>query len=183
VRFYGVETLRHSCARFFRDAPVAAVAWTVPAVEIEDMPRFSARAHIDVSRSFMPKEFVKKYIDLLALHKLNRFSTGTLPTIRAGGSEKIKRYPLLTSVGALAPQLTCRPYSKLCRFRPMVYDKVPHGGSTAGRRPKSRVRAGAASSPSSRKRDAGPRAGRHRRLSLARHTGQQLEVLAHWGSG
>jgi hexosaminidase len=47
---------------------------TAPAVHIEDTPRFAWRgAHLDVSRHFMPKEFVKKYIDLLARHKLNRF--------------------------------------------------------------------------------------------------------------
>ena len=43
-------------------------------VTIEDQPRFGWRgAHLDVGRHFMPKEFVKKYIDLLALHKLNIF--------------------------------------------------------------------------------------------------------------
>src|SRR2546426_1536596 len=73
--FYGVETLRQLLPPdVFRAAPVSGASWTVPAVNIEDMPRFQWRgAHLDVSRSFMPKEFVKKYIDLLALHKLNRF--------------------------------------------------------------------------------------------------------------
>jgi len=65
--FYGVETLRQLLPPdIFRQAPVSGVIWTVPAVDIEDTPRFSWRgAHLDVSRSFMPKEFVKKYIYLL----------------------------------------------------------------------------------------------------------------------
>ena len=71
----------------------------MPAVAIEDWPRFSWRgAHLDVSRSFMPKEFVKKYIDLLAVHKLNRFHWHL--TDDQGWRIDIKKYPLLTSVGA-----------------------------------------------------------------------------------
>ncbi|TLY53147.1 MAG: beta-hexosaminidase, partial [Gammaproteobacteria bacterium] len=63
------------------------------------MPRFQWRgAHLDVSRSFMPKEFVKKYIDLLALHKLNRFHWHL--TDDQGWRIEIKRYPKLTAVGA-----------------------------------------------------------------------------------
>src|SRR5262249_6377766 len=68
--FYGMQTLRELLpAAIFRSAPVAMTGWTLPAVFIEDVPRFSWRgAHLDVSRHFMPKEFVKKYIDLLAIH-------------------------------------------------------------------------------------------------------------------
>ena len=72
--FYGMQTLRQLLpVAIFRSAatsPPAATGWTIPSVTIEDSPRFSWRgAHLDVSRHFMPKEFVKKYIDLLALHK------------------------------------------------------------------------------------------------------------------
>src|SRR2546422_11166864 len=56
------------------------------------------RSHLDVSRSFMPKEFVKKYIDLLALHKMNRFHWHL--TDDQGWRIEIKKYPLLTSIGA-----------------------------------------------------------------------------------
>src|SRR6266581_6711052 len=100
--FYAVETLRQLLPPdIFRAAPIggAGVSWTVPAVAIEDWPRFSWRgAHLDVSRSFMPKEFVKKYIDLLAVHKLNRFHWHL--TDDQGWRIEIKKYPLLTSVGA-----------------------------------------------------------------------------------
>src|SRR5205823_12791436 len=70
--FYAVQSLRQLLpAEIFRGAPMAGVRWTAPAVSIEDRPRFSWRgAHLDVSRHFMPKELVKKYIDRLALHTM-----------------------------------------------------------------------------------------------------------------
>ncbi|HYR99780.1 MAG TPA: glycoside hydrolase family 20 zincin-like fold domain-containing protein, partial [Gemmatimonadales bacterium] len=73
--FYGIETLRQLLPpAVFRQAKVDGMAWRIPAVAIEDVPRFAWRGvHLDVARHFMPKEFVKKYIDLAALHKLNRF--------------------------------------------------------------------------------------------------------------
>jgi hexosaminidase len=98
--FYGMQTLRQLLpVAVFRSARVAGVAWKVPAVAIEDVPRFSWRgAHLDVSRHFMPKEFVKKYIDLLALHKLNRFHWHL--TDDQGWRLEITKYPKLTEVGA-----------------------------------------------------------------------------------
>ena len=73
--FYGIETLRQLLPpAIFRQAEMAGVAWSVPGIAIEDLPRFAWRGvHLDVARHFMPKEFVKKLIDLAALHKLNRF--------------------------------------------------------------------------------------------------------------
>jgi hexosaminidase len=53
-----------------------------------------ARRALDVSRHFMPKEFVKKYIDLLARHKLNRFHWHL--TEDQGWRIEIKKYPRLT---------------------------------------------------------------------------------------
>ena len=71
--FYATQTIRQLLpAAVYRSAKVADAAWRIPAVKIEDRPRFRWRgAHLDVARHFMPKEFVKKYIDLLALHKIN----------------------------------------------------------------------------------------------------------------
>src|SRR2546426_9409694 len=98
--FYAVQTLRQLLPpEIFRQARVAGAAWTIPGVEIEDSPRFQWRgAHLDVSRSFLPKEFVKKYIDLLALHKMNRFHWHL--TDDQGWRIEITKYPLLTSIGA-----------------------------------------------------------------------------------
>jgi hexosaminidase len=98
--FYAVQTLRQLLPPdIFRDAPVPGIRWTVPAVAIEDAPRFSWRGgHLDVARHFMPKEFVKKYIDLLALHKFNVFHWHL--TEDQGWRLEIRQYPRLTEIGA-----------------------------------------------------------------------------------
>lgn len=74
-------------------------SWAIPAVEIRDTPRFPYRGmHLDVSRHFFPKEFVMKYIDLLASYKMNVFHWHL--TDDNGWRIEIKKYPKLTSVGA-----------------------------------------------------------------------------------
>jgi hexosaminidase len=75
----------------------------VPAVHVEDAPRFAWRgAHLDAGRHFMPKEFVKKYVDLLARHKMNRFHWHL--TEDQGWRLEIRKYPRLTQVGACREQ-------------------------------------------------------------------------------
>jgi len=98
--FYALQTVRQLLpSDILRDAKVEGMVWSVPSVHIEDSPRFSWRgAHLDVSRHFMPKEFVRKYIDLLALHKLNRFHWHL--TEDQGWRIEIKKYPRLTDVGS-----------------------------------------------------------------------------------
>src|SRR2546429_1257788 len=98
--FYALQTLRQLFpAAVLREAKVAGTAWTIPAVSIEDYPRFSWRGmHLDVGRHFMPKRFVKKYIDLLVLHKMNRFHWHL--TEDQGWRIEITQYPRLTTVGA-----------------------------------------------------------------------------------
>jgi hexosaminidase len=73
--FYGVQSLLQLLPlEILREAPVENVAWTIPCVQIEDYPCFGWRgAMLDVGRHFAPKAFVKKFIDLLARHKLNTF--------------------------------------------------------------------------------------------------------------
>jgi hexosaminidase len=126
--FYGVQTLRQLLPPdVFRAAPVTGVAWTVPGVEIEDAPRFPWRgAHLDVSRSFMPKEFVKKYIDLLAIHKLNRFHWHL--TDDQGWRIEIKKYPRLTSVGGWRRQTLVGIQRSYADTTQWVFDGRPHGG-------------------------------------------------------
>ena len=102
--FYGMETLRQLLpTAIFRSGRVTGVEWTVPAVSIDDKPRFSWRgSHLDVARHFMPKEFVKKYLDLLALHKMNRFHWHL--TDDQGWRLEIKQYPKLTEIGGWRPE-------------------------------------------------------------------------------
>jgi hexosaminidase len=124
--FYGLQTLRQLLpAEIFRQAPVPATVWASPAVSIEDYPRFAWRGlHLDVGRHFMPKEFVKKFIDLLALHKLNRFHWHL--TEDQGWRIQVKQYPRLTDVGAWRRQtIVGRPDQDSTKWR---FDGEPHGG-------------------------------------------------------
>ncbi len=124
--FYAVQTLRQLLpVEIFRQAKVEGVTWTVPGVRIEDEPRFRWRgAHLDVARHFMPKEFVKKYIDLLALHKLNRFHWHL--TDDQGWRIEILKYPRLTEIGAWRTQtLVGKPDQDSTKW---TFDGRPHGG-------------------------------------------------------
>ncbi|UZH55423.1 beta-N-acetylhexosaminidase [Salinimicrobium tongyeongense] len=96
--FYGIQSLRLLMPA---EAEVAQVTdLTIPAVEIEDAPRFSYRGmHLDVARHMFPLEFIKKYIDLLALHKMNRFHWHL--TEDQGWRIEIKKYPKLTEIGSV----------------------------------------------------------------------------------
>ena len=65
--FYGIQTLRKSIPVAIGTTP------SLPAVEISDYPRFSYRgAHFDVGRHFFTVDEVKSYIDMMALHNMNR---------------------------------------------------------------------------------------------------------------
>jgi len=181
--FYGVETLRQLLPPdVFRQAPVAGVTWTVPAVEIEDMPRFQWRgAHLDVSRSFMPKEFVKKYIDLLALHKLNRFHWHL--TDDQGWRIEIKKYPLLTAIGAWRRNSLVGAQRGYADTTQWVYDNVPHGGFYTQDDVREVVAYAAARFITVVPEIEMPG---HAQAAIAAYpwlgnTGQQLEVLTHWG--
>lgn len=77
----------------------AVAELTIPAVTIEDSPEFGYRGmHLDVARHFFPVSFVKKYIDILAMHKMNTFHWHL--TEDQGWRIEIKKYPRLTEIGA-----------------------------------------------------------------------------------
>ncbi len=100
--FYAVQTLRQLFPPKF-NAPepekTRPATWPVACCRIEDAPRFAYRGlHLDVSRHFFPVSFVKKYIDLLAAHKLNTFHWHL--TDDQGWRIEIKKYPKLQSVAA-----------------------------------------------------------------------------------
>lgn len=124
--FYGVQTLRQLLPpAVFRAAPVDHVVWAVPAVVIEDYPRFAWRGmHLDVARHFMPKAFVERFIDLLALHKFNRFHWHL--TDDQGWRIEIPQYPRLTAVGAWRAQTLVGPEPD--DTTQAVYDGTPYGG-------------------------------------------------------
>lgn len=71
--FYGVQTLRQLLPAAIESDTVQPGPWTVRGVQIRDVPRFAWRgAMLDVSRHFMEVQEVKRYIDLLAMYKVNR---------------------------------------------------------------------------------------------------------------
>jgi len=98
--FYGIQSFRQLLPyQTFRQSATPGLVTEVPCVHIEDMPRFTWRgAMLDVSRHFMPKSFLLKFVDLLALHKMNTFHIHF--TDDQGWRIQIKKYPLLTEVGA-----------------------------------------------------------------------------------
>jgi hexosaminidase len=124
--FYAVQTIRQLLPpAIFRAAPVPGVPWTIPSLTVEDYPRFRWRgAHLDVCRHFMPKEFVKKYIDLLALHKLNSFHWHL--TDDQGWRIEIRKYPRLTTVGGWRAQTLVGLQTDDTTHR--VFDGERHGG-------------------------------------------------------
>jgi hexosaminidase len=91
--FYGIQTL-------IQLLPAeAGTSLSIPLVQIKDEPRFSYRGmHLDVGRHFFPVAYIKKYIDYIALHKMNYFHWHL--TEDQGWRIEIKKYPKLTSVGS-----------------------------------------------------------------------------------
>lgn len=82
----------------------------IPALSIQDYPKFSWRGmHLDVSRHFFDVAFIKKYIDLLALYKMNVFHWHL--TDDQGWRIEIKKYPLLTEIGGWRKGTMVGPYS------------------------------------------------------------------------
>lgn len=115
--FYGIQTLRKAI-------PVAENACiSLPGTEITDYPRFGYRgAMLDVGRYTFPVEFVKKFIDNLALHNMNRFHWHL--TEDQGWRIEIKKYPALTGTGSVRKE-TIKGH---LRDRPMEFDGKPYGG-------------------------------------------------------
>jgi len=76
-----------------------ATGYSIPAVSITDSPRLVYRGlMLDAGRHFFPVEFVRKFIDYIALHKMNYFHWHL--TEDQGWRIEIKKYPLLTEVGS-----------------------------------------------------------------------------------
>lgn len=98
--FYGLQTLRQLLPTEIESPQkVENMKWTVPVVEITDKPRFPWRGMLlDCCRHFMEKDFVLRYIDLLAYHKMNRFHWHL--TEDQGWRIEIKQFPALTEIGA-----------------------------------------------------------------------------------
>lgn len=112
--FYGIQTLRKSLSGLKCEA-------ILPAAVIEDAPRFGYRGmHLDVARHFFGVAFVKKYLDAMAMHNMNRFHWHL--TDDQGWRVAIDRYPKLVEEGSV------RGYTVLGR-NSAIDDGTPYGGS------------------------------------------------------
>lgn len=113
--FYGIQTLRKSI-------PIDAEGSKVmlPAVTINDYPRFAYRGMmLDVGRHFFPVDSIKIYLDMLALHHINRFHWHLSDD--QGWRIEIKKYPKLTEVGSQRSETVIGHNSG-------KYDGKPYGG-------------------------------------------------------
>lgn len=97
---YAIQTLKQlTSVNIFGNEPNPAEKFLFPCVKIQDEPRFGYRGmHLDCSRHFFSVEEVKKYLDIMALYKLNRFHWHL--TDDQGWRVEIKKYPRLTEIGA-----------------------------------------------------------------------------------
>ena len=112
--FYGLQTLRQLW--------LADPLGSIPALTVQDQPRFEYRGMmLDVGRHMYPVDFVKRFIDMIALYKMNTFHWHL--TEDQGWRIEIKQYPLLTDVGAFRDETMLEK-----NFDPYVGDGVPHGG-------------------------------------------------------
>lgn len=97
--FYGMQTLRKALP------VVQANKIEIPSGKVEDSPRFGYRGvHLDVARHFFPADSIKQYIDIIALHNVNRFHWHLSDD--QGWRIEIKSRPQLTSVGSYRSQTT-----------------------------------------------------------------------------
>ena len=99
--FYGIQSLRQLLPPELEKPELAAGLHNVRVsnIYIEDYPQFAYRGmHLDVARHFFDVDFIKKYIDLIALHKMNTFHWHL--TEDQGWRIEIKKYPLLTEISA-----------------------------------------------------------------------------------
>ncbi len=113
--FYGIQSLLQLIPAEHKSE------FQISCVHIKDHPQFEYRGmHLDVSRHFFDVDYVKKYIDLLAYHKFNKFHWHL--TDDQGWRIDIKKYPLLTAVGS------CRAQTLVGRFGSDVYDGKMHKG-------------------------------------------------------
>jgi hexosaminidase len=120
--FYALQTLFQLLpVQIYSQDLQKRVEWTVPCCNIEDKPKFKYRGmHLDVCLHYFDFEFLKKYIDIMAAHKVNRFHWHL--TEDQGWRLEIKKYPLLTEKGQW------RKETVIGSLKSGVYDGIPHGG-------------------------------------------------------
>ncbi len=97
--FYGTQTLLQLLpSEVFRSDKASRTSWEIPAVSIKDTPALPWRGMmLDVSRYFFTKEYVLRYLDMMAMHKMNVLHWHLIDD--CGWRIEIKKYPKLTELG------------------------------------------------------------------------------------
>lgn len=121
--FYALQTLLQLLPeqemKSFKKAP--PTSFTLQCLNIKDSPSYSWRGmHLDVCRHFFPVSFIKKYIDLIAMYKMNTFHWHL--TEDQGWRIEIKKYPKLTGVGAW------RNGTMIGKYSDQKFDTIRYGG-------------------------------------------------------
>lgn len=100
--FYGIQTLLQLFpSEIYSPLRQKNIVWEAPSVSVYDAPSHPWRGMmLDVARYFFDKDFVKKYIDMMAMYKMNKFQFHLIDD--SGWRLEIKKYPKLTEVGAWA---------------------------------------------------------------------------------
>ncbi|MFJ4841382.1 beta-N-acetylhexosaminidase [Streptomyces sp. NPDC088746] len=110
----GVQTIRQLLPPEALSGGARGISWELPCVEISDVPRYPWRgAMLDVARHFQPVSYLRRYVDLMALHKLNVLHLHL--TDDQGWRMPVDAFPRLTSVGGHRAQ--------------SLSDGVPHTGA------------------------------------------------------
>ncbi len=119
---YAVQTLKQMLpVEIFGTETVADADWSLPCCVINDAPRFGYRGmHMDVSRHFFDMDMVKKYLDIMEIHKLNTLHWHL--TDDQGWRIEIKKYPELTEVGSIRKKTIIGHI-----FESTEYDHTPYG--------------------------------------------------------
>lgn len=120
---YAIQTVKQMLPEgIFSDSLDRDEDWKLKCVVIKDAPRFAYRGmHLDVSRHFWSVDQVKRYLDVMQVHKLNRFHWHL--TDDQGWRIEIKKYPRLTEKGAV------RKETLVGHLQPKdnVFDGTPYG--------------------------------------------------------
>jgi hexosaminidase len=119
---YAIQTIKQLLpVQIFGNEPAPKAAWTIPAAQIKDAPRFQYRGlHLDEGRHFFGVEAVKRYLDIMEVHKLNKFHWHL--TEDQGWIIEIKKYPRLTEVGSIRNKTLVGHL-----FNSEVYDNKEYG--------------------------------------------------------
>lgn len=121
--FYAVQTLRQLLPPSFENGNYNKSEVAIQCVHIEDEPQFEYRGmHLDVGRHFFSVDFIKKYIDMLALLKMNTFHWHL--TEDQGWRIEIKKYPKLNKIGSYRKETLIGHYND----QPHQFDNKSYGG-------------------------------------------------------